>query len=493
MNTHRYIARIILEAETPLFVGSGEASLLKDALVQKDFNGLPMIPGTSLTGVLRHSIENVLEMASNEKSIWNSIFGFQEGDKGSGSRLRLSSAYIMINEKEVAEGLNITIDDTIKAKFDNLPTRQHVRIDHKGVAIGGGLFDNEVVYKGTRFKFEIELIGNESDRDTWDNILNKIQSPLFRMGQGTRNGYGNLKVYQIKSRIFDLKTEKDFNDYSAFDVSLNVDDYLNETTISEETIEKELIKYSLQLHPDSDFFIFSEGFGDEDVDNKPLEEEIVVYENGTLTFKDKQTVIPASSIKGALAHRTAFHYNKLKERFADQLFPTLGKEIAVELYTGSGNKAVNELFGLGSGFEWKEAKEKVKNMPPPEYDEYGSSSRGKVIINDLYFSESEVKNDKIFNHVAIDRFTGGAMEGALFSEKVSSLNGTIELNIFVEKVNYDDDVRNAFENALLDITKGLLPLGGMTTKGYGMFTGSVTRDSEPILNYHQKEKKNDNN
>ena len=278
-----------------------------------------MIPGTALTGVLRHSIEDIIEKASKEKAKWDSIFGYQEGDKGLGSRLRISSAYIMINENEVAEGLNPFIDEELNSKFDNLPTRQHVRIDHKGVATGGGLFDNEVVYKGTRFKFEIELIGNESDKDTWDNILHKIQSPLFRIGQGTRNGYGNLKGHQIKSRIFDLKTDKDFNDYSAFDVSLNNDDYLIVTTFSEETIEKGLIKYTLSLQPDSDFFIFSEGFGDEDVDNKPLEEEIVVYENGTLTFRENQTVIPASSIKGAISHRTAFHYNKLNGNWAETL------------------------------------------------------------------------------------------------------------------------------------------------------------------------------
>jgi len=63
--THRYIARIVLEAETGLFVGSGEASLLKDALVQKDIHGLPMIQGTSLTGVLRHALED------NDKVIKN--------------------------------------------------------------------------------------------------------------------------------------------------------------------------------------------------------------------------------------------------------------------------------------------------------------------------------------------------------------------------------------------------------------------------------------
>lgn len=477
MNTHRYIARIVLEAETPLFVGSGEGSMLKDALVQKDFNGLPMIPGTALTGVLRHSIEDVFEMASNEKSIWNSIFGFQEGDKGLGSRLRLSSAYIMINENDVAEGFNTTIDDIIKVKFDNLPTRQHVNIDHKGVAADKGLFDNEVVYKGTRFKFEIELIGNETDRDIWGNILNKIVSPLFRIGQGTRNGYGNLQVHQIKSRIFDLTKDTDFDDYSDFDMSLNKDRTLIPKALPESTSNHGMIKYTLELKPDSDFFIFSEGFGDEDVDNKPLEEEIVVYRDGKIDF-EKQTVIPASSIKGALSHRTAFHYNKLKGNWAETLNTKdpKARETQIKLWTGIFNEAVFELFGAEAGAEGREI-----------------SHRGHVIIDDLYFNDNQIINDKIFNHVAIDRFTGGAMDGALFSEKVSRLrtDEDIKLEVYIDTKDRTLELA-AFENALLDIAKGLLPLGGMTTKGMGIFTGTLTKnDSEEIISYHKREHEND--
>ena len=75
MNTQRYIARIILEAETPLFVGSGDSSLLKDALVHKDFNGLPMIPGTALAGVLRHSIEDNSNDEQGAAEKWKKIFG----------------------------------------------------------------------------------------------------------------------------------------------------------------------------------------------------------------------------------------------------------------------------------------------------------------------------------------------------------------------------------------------------------------------------------
>src|SRR5699024_12613349 len=100
----------------------------------------------------------------------------------------------------------------------------------------------------------------------------------------------------------------------------------------------------------------------------------------------------------------------------------------------------------------------------------------KVIIDDIFLSEDKVSNDKIFNHVAIDRFTGGGIDAALFNEKVSYLkdeNDSIQLNITLSEEVNDQTVLYAFENALVDITKGLLPLGGMTTKGNGMFTGTL--------------------
>ena len=53
----RYIAHITIEAETPLKVGSSESDFLKDSPIQKDWNNLPMILGTSIAGVLRRDFE----------------------------------------------------------------------------------------------------------------------------------------------------------------------------------------------------------------------------------------------------------------------------------------------------------------------------------------------------------------------------------------------------------------------------------------------------
>jgi hypothetical protein len=79
--------------------------------------------------------------------------------------------------------------------------------------------------------------------------------------------------------------------------------------------------------------------------------------------------------------------------------------------------------------------------------------------------------------VMIDRFTGGAKAGALFNEEVASTKEEIKLTIHVDKVAFEGDdwelIRSAFQDALLDLSGGQLPLGGGTAKGHGIFTGTV--------------------
>lgn len=453
---YRYTARIKVEATTPLFVGSGAASLITDSLVMKDHNDLPMIPGTSLTGVLRHSLEDF----SKENYNWNDIFGYQGKDNdGLGSRLIISSAYLVLNDGKIAEGLNTEISPEILSKFQKLPTRQHVRITHKGVAADKVLFDNEVVYAGAQFIFEIELKGTKTDEDSWKQIIKEIKSPSFRIGQGTRDGYGNLKVIGVYEKTFNLVNENDFEAYLSFNPSLNSIE-IKET---EEKTDSNITDYTLELTPD-DFFIFSEGFGDSEVDNKPTEEEIIVYNNGKIDFENR-TLIPASSIKGAIAHRTAFHYNKFNKFYADTINENLKN------YVEENNQAVKTLFG-----------EKAQVVNGNLLGE-----RGIVILDDLYYDD--IDNSKIFNHVAIDRFTGGSIDGALFSEKVSyKRDKKIVLEINLAKEIEDDTILLAFEETLKDICRGLLPLGGMTTKGFGMFTGKLLKkgETEPLFNYYNQ-------
>jgi CRISPR/Cas system CMR subunit Cmr4 (Cas7 group RAMP superfamily) len=60
-----YSALITLECQTPLSIKSDESDLTIDTRLVRDANGYPIIPGTSIAGVLR-SIAS--EMANQEKN-----------------------------------------------------------------------------------------------------------------------------------------------------------------------------------------------------------------------------------------------------------------------------------------------------------------------------------------------------------------------------------------------------------------------------------------
>lgn len=72
-------------------------------------------------------------------------------------------------------------------------------------------------------------------------------------------------------------------------------------------------------------------------------------------------------------------------------------------------------------------------------------------------------------HVAIDRFTGGALEGALYDEKpVWSKDDQINL-----KINFKDltvSETKLLLHAILDIATGLIPIGGGVNRGNGTLT-----------------------
>lgn len=511
----RHIARITVEAETPLAVSSGDKGLLIDKLVAKDANFLPYIPGTSLAGVLRHSFED---------SLAKDIFG-SGGDEGEGSRLIISAAMLIGEDgNEVIEGLKkVDYSNGYYSYFTRLPERDHVRMTDKGAADSKnhGKYDEELVHKGVRFVFELEFLSDKEKDENWQSLLNAIAHPNFRIGGGTRKGFGKLKILpeQSHQKCFNLKEEIDFESYLNQTGSLNYETKgWNGLSLTNEKKAEGWQLYSLKLQA-KDYFIFGAGFGDEEADNIPKTEQYFAWNSGKpVLIEQEALLIPATSIKGILSHRVAYHYNLLTEKYIggtpaannseefkakeavekflekysfetldndpnDAIWEQLAKEIGaatideistfnefkrkldeaahedVKESVGENNKAVKELFGYS------------KNT---EHGKEGQ--RGRVVLNDFYLPYRK-DNAKVFNHVKIDRFTGGASDGALFQEKAVRHDTPITLEIWVDTSAFEGDVniKKAWEEALEDIRTGRLPLGGHSSKGHGIFTGILEK------------------
>ena len=418
--TNKFIAHITFEAKTALKIGSKNADFLQDSPIQKDWNGLPMILGTSLTGVLRKEFED--EIAKN-------IFG--TGDLG--SKTIISNALILNEKKEVTESLLL---DSKKSdflqKFIVLPIREHNAMNDKGVTKDTGKFDEEVIYKGTRFKFSIEMINEtQEDKNNFFHLLDLLSQNSFRIGAGSSKGFGQIKVIEITYDEFDLNSDK----YIKLTSSLNTT--LSKTYEIKEFDDKKYIKYELKLTPD-DFFMFGSGFMDDEANMTPVYEKIIDYKKQDLS--EEKILIPASSVKGAISHRTTYYYNLLNNKFINK---------------GGNADIVESIFGA-------------------KKDNEKDSFKGNILISDVYLEKTSSKDTKVFDHVSIDRFTGGAIDSALFQEKTIASKETFILEILINENKVKEKVAlEAFKKALEDITTGMLSLGGATTKGHGIFTGEL--------------------
>ena len=430
---------------------------------------MPYIPGSSIAGVIRHAWKDA------GKSV-NELFGFQKNTKtlndivqsnnseekneelkGLGSRIIFTEARILNSEGKVVDGLQ-SVNDPLLKMFANIPIRQHVRITHKGVAADKGKFDEQVIYAGTRFCFEIEMLGYKEDTKTFAQLLSILNQSTFRLGGSSRKGFGKIEV------IESLYCSLPITDKTYLEKSSNLEESLRwykkyKNKLDEtETVKRTTERLCYQLRPEN-FFLFGSGFGDDDADMTPVKEQKVIWEKGLGKLADYEYLIPASSVKGALAHRTAFHYNKLEGFFAD------GKtKEEIEAHVGKSNKAIRLLFGC-------------------EGDENGKGKqRGNVIISDMYISKAK---EKAFTHVAIDRFTGGGVDGALFTEKATYWQSNnqdeypLKLEILIDEQNIGKTDKEgikakalkAFKMSLDDLCNGILPLGGGVNKGHGIFIG----------------------
>ena len=457
-NQYRYLAQITLETTTPLQIGSGGKGIKTDSLVVRDVNDLPFIPGTTLAGLLAHAL-------GSEKEC---LMGSQQ----EGSRLIVTEAKLLDKYGKAMDGLvdftQLNADNRAFLKhYGQLPIRQHVRISHKGTAEDTGKFDEEVILKGSRFCFELELIASKNESEAFKKLLTLIQSPIFRIGSGSRSGFGKVKVVKCRCMTIDLEKEDERNLYLSKSSKLGADwegwrDA--DDRIKEQDTCEGWTPYKLVLRPE-DFVLFGSGFGDPmgKADMSYVRETFIIWNDddgslATVANLDKVVLIPGSSVKGAISHRTAFYYNKKKEIYAENLTPDEAKQVV-----GKYNDAVKAIFGS----------EGERN---PENNKMENKQRGKILISDV-IEVREQAMPKVLNHVSIDRFTGGAIDGALFNEQTLYAKGEqFEIDLMVaDEAIADDDICSTFEEALKDVANGMLPLGGGVNRGNGVFVGEAKK------------------
>ena len=161
-------------------------------------------------------------------------------------------------------------------------------------------------------------------------------------------------------------------------------------------------------------------------------------------------MLPATALKGVLAHRVAFHDNVLRARFAGE-----GGEAP---RWGADSDAVRELFGTC--------------VDDAKGQESGRGEPGRLRLSDVVLPAG-LPSD-VVQHNGIDRFTGGTLPGILFSERVLRRGTRLQVQVEVERAQgVSSASKQALRRALRDLERGRLQLGHGHGRGNGWVEGQV--------------------
>ena len=424
-----YIARFILQTKTPLHCGGGSDPSL-DQPVNRDSYGLWRIQGSSVAGILRSYIKDA------EPELEDILFGHQNRNFSSldqsASLVWCSDASLLDFDddfafKKIASGKDIG--------FGVGPfVRDHVNIDlEKGTATDGGKYDEEIVPPGVKFAIELKLDGwNEelsADKsDAFLKLCSAIKQGLITFGGKTVSGYGKVVCTYAEVKELNLKNKDDLETY------LNLSD--SPVFADNEGHSVELLKVDDFTSKDGSLYtgklvlpLVSNGpilVGG--TNSKDSEVDMVCLMTPILDDKKKDYIykytISGSSLRGVIRHRV---FDILKALDKDN-------ESSDEL---------NSIFGSVSG----------KN-----------GSAGHIKCSDIYLDVNKAQH---VQHVAIDRFTGGAIDGALFDEAPVWESGLL-LKTEIEFTDLTALQTAVLMHALLDICTGDAPIGGGTNRGNGV-------------------------
>ena len=485
-----YLACIVLETTTPLSIASGNREGAFDTLLVRDANGLPAIPGSSLAGVLRSLFAGVPDMPNCE-----TVFGYAEGNEGWPSRVHVSWGAIHDARDQPVEGLLLG-EETKRLQDDPLLTsvagvspltRDHIRIHHRGAGDDMGKFDRTALHSGHRFSVEVTFWSRGDhcsaaarDRDIWETLLSLFSHPGFRLGGHTRRGLGTVKVERVHQARFILYEAGDYGRYCALSNGLSKTEGLTELPVKER--DHGWVSCSLDLQPEEGWR-FGQGAEpllkeDKEANLLPVTEPRVYWDGNRGKLGPARVLIPASGIKGPLAHRVAFHYDCLTGDWATAERCKLDHPPGE---TPPPHPAVAALFGHAKNMDKKpddqatspEPEQQARDNTLPEQDR---GRAGWLYVDDIYLDRGMDTRREVHRqwHNGIDRFTGGVRHHVLYGEELiwrNTLKLTLHLDPSAKSV--DKTCRDALCLALEDLCQGRLAIGGGSGKGHGYCEGTV--------------------
>ncbi|MBI4650849.1 hypothetical protein HY745_06110 [Candidatus Desantisbacteria bacterium] len=474
-----------IQIQSPLHIGSGESGDFIDNLIMRDSNDNPYIPGTSICGIMaiiakkRLMLDDIAFEKAEFNPIFRSLFG-SAGKKGEGeeSRLIVLDA-ILVPDKNV----KIFIQD--RNSIDR----------ERGSSLEKYLFHDEVVSSNACFEFSCEF----REKVEFENlnllidVLEIMGSGLASIGGKTGTGHGNFKLTILECFYFERTNPDDILNFALEKTnalprvekitSLKKHNISLNKNISKIKFTPEVIKIKGIIRP-LDPILVKTGFPTDIVNRKntitinelkdlPIDDKPVSVDSAFCCYPDNIPYIPGSSIRGC--------FRSHAEKIIRTLIYNINK---------NDQNAKNSVWDVKTlGIKAKELKDKDYNEI---YDEaciisklFGFGAMGGRIS----FSDAEPENKekfkghlKLIDHVAIDRFTGGAAQKKKFNSRPFFPNypeqdSSGDMKFLIRLEDFEEWHLGLVALLLKDLYNGQILIGYGKNKGFGrvkLLKGNIT-------------------
>ncbi|MDQ1352598.1 MAG: hypothetical protein QG657_2904 [Acidobacteriota bacterium] len=414
--SQRFFIKGKLTVLSPLVIGSGEDEHT-DIDVIRDCNGLPFVPGTSLAGVLRHFMRNRLEAVNgDEHPIIKALFGKTEKDS--------TLSMLMISDSLLQEngGHHVTVRDGLKIDYATKTVGKHTDKDDESG--GGAKYDYEVIEPGASFDLKMELTIRENNRPDIDKIydaaafiLKHLETGSLRVGAKTRRGMGQLRLVDAGILKLDMNSKADVQTWIDFDWK----QWNFQPNITTADMTTNMLTF---ITPQQ--FTISTAF------SIPYSILIRHYnvdpsdDDTTHLRSNGRAVIPGTSWNGALRQAIHSQLNQI---------------------TGKNEKKVDEIMEIMFG-----------SVNPKKK----TAAASRVTIEESIIEKEQAMS---YTRNKVDRFTGGVVDSALFTEK-PVYRGSVSLDLTLK--NPKDWEKGILLLALKDIANGIQSVGGAANVGRGI-------------------------
>ena len=379
-----YRYEVLARLAQPLHIGNSSGDKC-DVLVHP-ITHKPFIQATSLAGMMRDYSGGPFT-EEDVSDLFGALRTEENGNAAEkGSRVMFS------------DGLFVSGNDI------GMELRPHVAIDpDSGAAKPKAKFNMEYIGTGACFVFEITARSDEAHREKTETIIETVLAALnngeIQLGGKKSSGCGKTELLSVMKKQYDMRTAEDrkawiaASDISDIELSGKPSELQNEfetrfkgehfdpISLDRETSDR--IKYTITLTgaPEGEMLVKSlSPYFDESKDTKQNRNDKKEADADSIRNAKGDYIIPGSSIKGVLRHRTEAIAEYLEEK---------GKILSAE-------ELVGNMFG-------KTTEDKDPAKP------------GNVITRDAVIGGSKSIKQK---RIHIDKFTGGVMYQKLFTERV---------------------------------------------------------------------------